>query len=256
MHPGTSRYTRRGVVLSDLHLFSRRSQGVDCVRSMRPALASAEVLVLNGDIFDFRWSTLRGLETTAAAALDWLRGLAEGFPNCRIHYVLGNHDCLALFRERLAALAVALPRLQWHEHALRLGSALFLHGDCADGEMDASRLRQHRKPWENDRQRGGFAATAYLVADRFGLTRFTQARYFPRRQTVERIAYYLDRTSPGWRSDLRDCYFGHTHLPFSDYEHHGVAFHNTGSAIRGMDFHPIVFELATEPGVARDLSNH
>jgi UDP-2,3-diacylglucosamine pyrophosphatase LpxH len=52
MHLGTGLGTARGVVLSDLHLFAQRSRGVDCVNRLRAELASATILVLNGDIFD------------------------------------------------------------------------------------------------------------------------------------------------------------------------------------------------------------
>jgi UDP-2,3-diacylglucosamine pyrophosphatase LpxH len=254
MHIGNGLITRRGIVLSDLHLFARRSRGTDCVNSLRPEMASAEFIVLNGDIFDFRWSRLRDLETTVVAALNWLRDLMNDFPECRIHYVLGNHDCLTGFQDGLAALATTLPRLQWHEHVLRLGDALFLHGDCADEKMDPRGLRQYREPWENDRQRDAFAAISYIAADRLGLTHFTQAWHFPRRATVERIVHYLGRAWPDWQNTVRDCYFGHTHLPFSGYRHNGVAFHNTGSAIRGMDFNPIIFEMPAAFGETVSIS--
>lgn len=244
MRAANGPHIRRGIVVSDLHLFTRRSRAVECLQSLRAELASVDVLVLNGDTFDFRWSTLRDRQATIAAALDWLRALASDLPTCRIHYVLGNHDCLAPFRDQLAALT--LPRLRWHEHFFRLENALFLHGDCAHEPMDPEGLRRYREPWENDRQRGALAAGIYAAIDRLGLTRFAHERHFPHRRTVERIAHYLDRASLNWRDGVRDCYFGHTHRPFSDYRHSGVAFHNSGSAIRGMAFNPLRFETRGE----------
>jgi UDP-2,3-diacylglucosamine hydrolase len=243
MSTGNGHHTSRVAVVSDLHLFARRSQGNACLESLRRELASVQTLVLNGDIFDFRWSTVGDLDMSVSAAIAWLRDLSGKFPDCQFHYVLGNHDCLAGFKERLAALSVSAPRLRWHEHALRLDSVLFLHGDCADRPMDASGFCRYRARWENDRQRSAFAATAYLVADRLGITRFTQQRHFPQKQTVKRIVHYLDQTTPDWRQTVRHCYFGHTHLPFTGYPQDGVTFHNTGSAIRGMAFNPIFFDL-------------
>lgn len=241
LHPG------HGIVLSDLHLFARRSRATDCLRSLRADLASADVVVLNGDTFDFRWSTLCDHETTVAAAIEWLRALVNDLPKCSIHYILGNHDCLVDFRGRLESLAGALPRLHWHEEFLRLGSALFLHGDCAHELMDSDGLRRYRAIWERDRQRGPVATSAYLVADHLGLTRLAHERQFPPRRTVERIIRYLDSAWPGWQSAIRDCYFGHTHLPLSGFRHDGVVFHNSGSAIRGMAFSPIQFEIREGP---------
>ena len=255
MHAGHNPETRRGVVVSDLHLFARRSQAPHCIKSLHGPLTSATELVLNGDIVDFRWSTLRGVDATVAAAVNWLRELLSSFPQCQIHYVLGNHDCLSLFSERLAALASNQPRLQFHPYSVRLGSAIFLHGDCASGHVDPAGLQRYRNTWDNPRQSGALRTRAYIMADRLGITRFTHARSFPRRRTVERIVRYLDRTCPDWRRGIRDCYFGHTHLPFSNYHYNGVAFHNTGSAIRGMGFNPLVFPVMAESG-ASSLTSH
>lgn len=231
----------RGLVVSDLHLFARRSEGMARFDAMRAELEAVEWLVLNGDTFDFRWSTLRGQEATVAAALAWLRELADELPRCEIHFVFGNHDCLAGFDEALAGLAAVLPWLRPHADALQLGSSLFLHGDCAHSEMDARRFNRYRAAWRRDRQRGPWGASAYAWADRLGLTRLAHQWHFPRRETVRRIAFYLDQTRPRWRRETRHCYFGHTHLPFTSYAHEGITFHNTGSAIRGMAFNPLCF---------------
>ena len=94
----------RGLAVSDLHLFARRSAGEEYLHSLRSQLASTDVLVLNGDIFDFRWSTLPSVEATAARALEWLEALHAAYPSCTIHYVLGNHDCPTFFRARLDRL--------------------------------------------------------------------------------------------------------------------------------------------------------
>jgi hypothetical protein len=236
-----SGHTRQGVVISDLHLFARRSMALDCLEGIRVELNQADVLVLNGDTFDFRWSTLRGLDTTQRAAADWLRGLRDAYPRCEIHFVLGNHDCLASFVDELNALAETLPRFQWHEYWLRLGPALFLHGDCAHRIMGEHELHRYREPWRRDRQRGTLGALAYACVDHLGFTRLGQVWKFPRSKTIQRVAHYLDRTCSGWRDGVLDCYFGHTHVPFSNYQVGGINFHNTGSAIRSMAFNPLVF---------------
>ncbi|MEW6156210.1 MAG: metallophosphoesterase [Verrucomicrobiota bacterium] len=243
MHRHHSNSSRFGMVLSDLHLFARRSRAADCLESVRADMACADVIVLNGDTFDFRWSTLPDRRTTIAASRDWLRAFVHNLPRCQLHFVLGNHDCLTDFRMELQSLVEELPRLHWHEHWLRLGPALFLHGDCAQRWMDAHELRRYRAVWEKDGQRGRIFSQAYLAADRLGLTRLVHRRQFPQAQTVQRVAHYLDAAWPEWRGSVRDCYFGHTHLAFSGCEHQGVAFHNSGSAIRGLTFRPIRFDI-------------
>jgi len=236
---------RRGLVVSDLHLFARRSQGAAHFESLHDKLRSVDVLVLNGDIFDFRWSTLPGETATIAAALDWLCALADRHRHCQIHFIHGNHDCLITFRDKLVALAATMPRLQCHTNELRLSSALFLHGDCANRKMDVAGLRRRRARWERTMPGGNFSCVAYIAIDRLGITRRSHEWIFPRKRTVRRIAHYLDRAAPDWRRHTRDCYFGHTHLPFSHYHYDGVAFHNTGSAIqvRGLGFNPLFFDL-------------
>ena len=238
--------TRRGIVVSDLHLFARRSRGTTRFASIRDRLNSAEVLVLNGDIFDFRWSTLGEHKRTLPAAVNWLRRLADDFPECQVHFVVGNHDCTAAFLNELSSLARSLPRFQWHEHLLRLGPSLFFHGDCAHRRMDHYSLTRFRAYWQRDWCCGSSIAAAYECVDRLGITRRVHEWHFPRRKTVERIVFYLDHTCPGWRKRTRDCYFGHTHLPFSNYEYEGVQFHNTGSAIHNLDFNPIAFEAPVQ----------
>lgn len=233
----------RGVVFSDLHLFSVRSAGVGCLESIRQQLELAQVIVLNGDTFDFRWSTLGNEENTILAALDWLRDLVARYPKAEIHFIVGNHDCLEAFTSRLDDLAVALPRFHWHEHALRLGSALFVHGDCAHRPMDAAGLEDYRRIWRYDKPRHRLLGRGYLIADRLGITWLAHRSHFSSAKTLTRLTWYLDRTVPDWRETTRDCYFGHTHLPLRDHERDGVRFHNTGSAIKGSPFAPREFEV-------------
>ena len=234
----------RGMAVSDLHLFAHRSAGEGYFQSLRPQLAGADVLVLNGDIFDFRWSTLPSIEITIARAVEWLTKVHAAYPSCEIHYVLGNHDCPAFFSDRLDALANRLERFHWHEFGLRIGTALFVHGDCTHRTMDPAALRRFRDDWDNDRRHGRWMTKAYVAVDRLGITRAAHHYCFPRSTTVKRAMHYLDHAWPDWRTNTRDCYFGHTHQPFSGYQHGDIRFHNTGSAIRGMGFNPLAFQLS------------
>jgi predicted MPP superfamily phosphohydrolase len=234
----------RGMAVSDLHLFAHRSAGREYFGSLRSQLISADLLVLNGDIFDFRWSTLATPEITAHRAVEWLQAVRDVYPCCAIHYVLGNHDCPAFFRERLNALAKTLERFQWHEYGVRIGTALFVHGDCTHRRMNPAGLRKFRKEWDNDRHHGrGWRTRAYVAGDRLGVTRVAHQLGFPRGMTVARAMHYLDQASPAWRVNTRNVYFGHTHQPFSNHPHGDILFHNTGSAIRGMGFNPLAFSV-------------
>jgi UDP-2,3-diacylglucosamine pyrophosphatase LpxH len=235
---------QHGIVVSDLHLFARRSRGSDQFNAIREKLRQVNILVLNGDIFDFRWSTLGDQNQTLPAAINWLRALAVDLPGCEIHFIIGNHDCIPAFQEELTRLATTQPGFHWHEYLLQIGPALFLHGDCTHYQMDHDALRRYRANWQRTRQWSPALAIAYKGLDWLGITQRVHDWHFPRQQTIERITFYLDHAFPAWRTQTRDCYFGHTHLPFTNHEHEGVCFHNTGAAINKQVFHPITFTLA------------
>lgn len=212
------------------------------MEELEPRVQAADLLVLNGDTFDFRWSRLRTEAESIRAATGWLEALLDGFRGDAVHYVVGNHDCLAGFRTRLAALQEACPRLQCHDLHLRIGRSLFLHGDCANRRMDETDLVRHREEWSRDRPRGGVNAALYGAADALGVTKGFHRCYFPAPRSARRVAHYLDRAVPAWRTSVDDCYFGHTHVPFSGHVLGGIRFHNTGSGIRGMGFRPMHFQ--------------
>jgi UDP-2,3-diacylglucosamine hydrolase len=178
--------------------------------------------------------------------MNWLRKLVHDLPRCHFHFVVGNHDCAVAFQEELIRLASTEPRFQWHEYLLRIGPSLFVHGDCAHRHMNDHGLSRFRKMWRRDFTWSPALAIAYECVDWLGITRRVHEWHFPRQQTVERIAFYLDNSFPGWREHTRDCYFGHTHLPFAHYEYDGIRFHNTGSAIHNLEFNPIWFETPKE----------
>ena len=131
---------QHGYVLSDLHMFAHRSTAADHLSAVREVAGGADFLVLNGDIFDFRWSTLAGADETAHVAVDWLASLVLGVNGCEVFYVLGNHDRFAFFADHLQGLTEQTDNFHWHASHVRLGRCLFLHGDlvfdrkCADAE--------------------------------------------------------------------------------------------------------------------------
>jgi len=232
---------QQGLVISDLHLFSRRSRAEELLAGMKGEIIAADILVLNGDVFDFRWSALPDMRATINASLDWLDGLVALRMGRPTHYLLGNHDCVTGFTEQLSGFAQARPSLICHESFHHLGRNLFLHGDCANRRMDGASHRRFRETWSRDRQRSALSGALYDAADALGASRKVHDLWFPQRTTVRRVAHHLDHILPGWREEIDHCYFGHTHLPFTGHGHDGVMFHNTGSAIRDMEFQPLAF---------------
>lgn len=65
----------------------------------------------------------------------------------------------------------------------------------------------------------------------------------PKKITVKRILYHLENLAPDFSGRIENVYFGHTHRPFSNFAYKGIFFHNTGSAIKGMKYNMLEFEI-------------
>jgi UDP-2,3-diacylglucosamine pyrophosphatase LpxH len=228
--------------VSDLHLFANRSNAHHYLEEMAEAAAGAEVFVLGGDIFDFRWSRIAILRSVQMAAR-WLRELAASCPQCQFHLVLGNHDYHQALIDQLATLVTEVPNLSWHRYYLRLGSSIFLHGDVADKTMDAQGLAEAREEWLDERRRGPFLSALYDVVVMTRLHKPVPRLVYAKRIVVRRILKYLESIGQGPHDGVRDVYFGHTHRRMSNYHYRGLTFHNGGAPIKGMKFRIIEARL-------------
>lgn len=231
---------KTGLVISDLHLFSERSHGDELVGDLHPKLQNTQLLVLNGDTFDFRWSTLLNEHATLQAASAWLTKLLSNHPHLEIHYVLGNHDCLTSFRSILEEFSTQNLLFHLHEFHCRLGPNLFLHGDCTNWGMTPEKLIRYRQSWSTDSPKGLLSKKLYRLVDASGLGRLFHKLYFQKKPTITRVERQLGTTFEG----ITTCYFGHTHVPFENHPHNGVTYFNTGSGIRDMGFLPQTFQVS------------
>jgi UDP-2,3-diacylglucosamine pyrophosphatase LpxH len=228
----------RGLVLSDLHLFAERSIASAILDDLVVIAARLDHLVLNGDIVDFRWTTLGTIDETIDRIDEWLRALAGACPDCHIHYVLGNHDALIPFAQRLSAIAADLDNFAWYPAALRLGRCLFVHGDLLLEHPPQRAFERQLKPVER--------VLPWLLHPLYRLALVTPLPVLiarmPRPQTIAtRILVRLARGPRALCAGVEEVYFGHTHAPFDNFRRGGVNFHNTGSQIRGMRFNPLLF---------------
>jgi UDP-2,3-diacylglucosamine hydrolase len=224
-------------------MFSRRSEFPRHERSLYTAARKADVFVLNGDTFDFRWTTLSGIDVTVVAAIGWLRKLARRFPKCHFHFILGNHDHVTPFIEALDALTRELANLSWHPYYLRLGDTVFLHGDVSDRRMTPAMLEDRRTRREHDTTRHPMFHDLYDVALRINLHRAAHRMRFPRKRVARRVIHYLEEVGHGPVSGIRHVYFGHTHAAMSNFQYRDLVFHNTGSPMHGLEFNILQLEL-------------
>lgn len=238
---------RIGYVVSDLHMFSKRSKWADHLDAIYEAAQGADVFILNGDTFDFRWTTLPSIDETVDAAIAWLRELATLFPSCHFHFVVGNHDNLQAFIEALSELAAVTENLSWHPYYLKIGDSVFLHGDVANKKMDAEDLEEFRDEWRyEEKTRHPFLHYVYDIILHFGLHRSAQRMKYPKKRAARRVVAYLEDVGLGALNGTRHVYFGHTHEAISNFRYKNLVFHNAGSPMKGLEFNILRVELREE----------
>lgn len=221
---------------SDLHLFASRSWGHRHLEAILQRAATAEQFVLGGDIFDFKWSRATSLEHSVTAAIAWLDALTRRSPNCQFYYVLGNHDCIGPFVDALAQWSATVSNFHWDPHFVRLGCALFLHGDVADRVMNPQALLTAREHWATHRQCRPALHQLYGLVVSARLHAPIPRLVYPKRVIARRILSYLDEVGQGPESGVEHVYFGHTHRAFTDYAYGGLRFHTGGAPMPGLRF--------------------
>ncbi|HQH54022.1 MAG TPA: metallophosphoesterase [Candidatus Hydrogenedentes bacterium] len=226
----------RVCVVSDLHLFCRRSEAHLHARALEQAISESDTCILNGDIVDFRWSVFESMERTVREAIAWLGALVARHPHCHFHYIFGNHDSVRPFIDRLEAFAASTPNLSCHHDLFRLNAAVFLHGDVADRKMTRAEFEAARRVWHFDRKRGRLVNRIYDLAFWLGAHRTVPRIVFPRKAVAERLLHYLDDVGHGRDSGVTDVYYGHTHVAVRGFHYEGMFFHNGGAAMRRVGF--------------------
>jgi UDP-2,3-diacylglucosamine hydrolase len=229
--------SRKTYFISDLHLYSRRSQAARHEAAIHAAAARAGRFVLGGDIFDFRWSTHSTADETVKHAIRWIDELVASHPHCEFHFVQGNHDCNRRFISALEGYLPSRSNLALHPYYFRQGRNVFLHGDAADHPaMCPARLKKRREHWSRDESRSQVRHVLYDLAVTARLHRLAGKVAHPRRRVAHRILGYLNRVQQGPESGVQHVYFGHTHDALTNFHYHGVTFHNPGAPMAGLQF--------------------
>lgn len=235
--------TQRGLFLSDLHLFSRRSVGLAHWSELQVELRRTDRLILGGDIFDFRWSRHKSLQHSLDAAGNWLTELTEKNSHLQVVYLLGNHDCHEPMQRVLAACAADTDRFHWERYVYRLGERVFLHGDVIDAGSSAEALDAYRDQFAaEDQSRGRLANYAYDVAVRARIHRYAPQIIHRHRRSTVRLSRYLASQPHVSMSGVHYVYFGHTHVACRDVRAGEQVYHNAGSGIRHLTFLPSFFD--------------
>jgi len=223
-------------------MFARWSSPGKYAERMDQAAGRADFFVLNGDIFDFRWSILPGVEATLDAAIDWLAAFAAAHHNCTVYYILGNHDGFATLADRVAKLAEEMDNFEWRPAYLRMGDILLTHGDLF--------WREGRNPFQRRLPDSAIRITRaigwlYHFIHTIQATRLVHALW-PARRCARRIAESLAAAPQELAAGINEVYCGHTHIAVSDFACGDITYHNTGSGIRGLSCN--MLEIVTPDG--------
>ncbi len=236
--------------VSDLHLFSHRSNAHLIEEKIVEAAQRSKVCVLGGDIFDFKWSSHGAIESSLSAAISWLSWLIEQVPDCQFHFVLGNHDDHPELVALLPALATQYENFFWDRFYLRLGDALFLHGDAADRRMSVEQLRTRRDRFiHHPRKRWAHQLYGLVVGAQ--MHRLIPHAVYPRGIVADRLLKYLREIGHGPENGVRQVCFGHTHRPVANYHRGGIAFHNGGAPIGRARYRIVEIQVTTPEAISR-----
>ncbi len=222
--------------VSDLHLLARHSVADKYLEKIVRAASRAEIFILGGDIFDFRWAATATPQGAVDQAVAWLELLATACPRCHFHFLLGNHDYHQRFIEGLGRLQQRLANFSWHRFYLRLGSSVFLHGDMNQRRTTARGLAARRSRWLHRKRRGPLLGHLYDLVMLSRVHSPLPYMVHRRRRVAKRILRYLEDVGEGPETGVKNVYFGHTHRVVSHYRCGGLTFHNGGASIRGNRF--------------------
>lgn len=233
---------QRGYVVSDLHIFGCSSLYERNLSRLYAACAQYRTVILNGDTFDFKRSVYHSAQETSEHARAWLASACHNFPSTTFHFILGNHDSHESFTPLLHELARSQSNLLVSEELLRCGPSLFVHGDAIDlpiGSFDVLDVRR------------GYMNTEPSIYSKIFATAVTRLRLnvveyirHSRKELAEKLLNYLETRHGDTLQGVKSIYFGHTHVPFTNFEHRGFNFNNTGSLIRGLPWMPLECELS------------
>lgn len=263
------------LVMSDIHRAAHISALPDYEAALVRQMGAFEHVVLNGDNFELFYLDAKFFNHDASTAphtlvksavkdsLQFLETCLQQNPQTTIHLVLGNHELIHKFRNGLDKLQQKYPNFEWSPEAIKIGNALFVHGDLA---MDGAPTDHTRTGYTVDSPATDSKRTTHRqreAKDAMGWQKMLNVRMEEPGQAVvnfwrkpSRCIPILDRWlmrhngtkdangmpelsmseggvhKPFHVDGIKHVFFGHTHVKFSylpSTQFSGLMYHNTGA---------------------------
>ena len=234
----------RGIFTSDFHMFSQRSRINELMVELDDATERAELIVLGGDIIDFKWSQLSDQQTTEAAALQWLGDFTDHHEGKQIIYITGNHDCASTYVDDLRALAKVNRNFKVYEYWYQHGDALFLHGDVAHIKPTQAALEKRRSRWSRHKKRGMLKNSLYNLFFLMRLPLLANMLINRPERICSQLTRYLSNVGLHPEAGIQRVFFGHTHGVIKDFEFDGLLFYNSGAPLKTLACEILRFETS------------
>lgn len=215
--------SKKGFVVSDLHLFTKKSRS-DIQTLIDNYAKKNDFCILNGDIFDFQWTALPTQNHAVNEAISWIIHLCDKYPNCHFYHILGNHDCYEPFV--LCAEQLKNKNFSLHRTHLLLGKHLFMHGDLP--LLNKNPFIRNLLPYEKHEPKWRQFIYAFLLT--MHVHHVLDHLYRPKK-IVKRIYNAIAREDKQLLEKINHIHFGHTHVPFNNFVYKGINFHNTGAGV-------------------------
>lgn len=254
----------------------------EVMTSLEQSVRDYDHTVLNGDIFETVYPQSQSPDHAAV-----MRDLAAkaGEAGHHLHYVVGNHDDPPELLSALETVASDYPEhFHMHPVALRLGDALFTHGDLPlrhshyeDMEVDTRRMGREQPM--GTRYGRGFGEVGEKLTATAGrhlngavhapVSGVTHVLRGPKAQ-MDKLWQALDgsplleemQTADGQTlPPVRHVVTGHTHSPYVGMEQRGegrqsqpVYFHNSGAGLVKSLFQPVVLTTGKDRQISEVMA--
>lgn len=225
--------------ISDLHLFSSRSNAEQHRQLIAASIEASDLCVWGGDLFDFRWSRLGNEGKSVDQAIQWLEDWYRQFPTKQFVYLDGNHDAHLVFSRQLAQWSSERERFRCGLDCLRVGQTLMLHGDVIEGRGCPDRFSRYRQKWQEKPVAGAYANRIYDAAVAARAHRAAAAATHRHRNTCLRLLHWMHTQPSDATAGVQQIVFGHTHRRIDALRVDGIQFFNGGAAIQHVPFKPV-----------------